>query len=108
MQSALDRRRQLLDMLMVRRQDTVKNLANEFQVSERTIRRDICILSHDFLICTVQGKGGGVRIPDGYYAGTLQPRLTKAQLEFLERLSYTLAPADRIIMREILYTLRCA
>lgn len=108
MQSALDRRQQILDRLTIRRQDTVKNLANEFKVNERTIRRDICILSRDYMICTVQGRGGGIRIPDGYYAATMRPRLTEEQLDFLQRISDTLAPADKETMQKILNMLRCA
>ena len=60
MQSAMSRRQEILDVLMRRRQDTVSNLAFEFHVSKRTIKRDICILSRDYSIETKQGHGGGV------------------------------------------------
>ena len=36
-----ERRAAILDALCVRRQDTVANLAAEFGVNEKTIRRDI-------------------------------------------------------------------
>ena len=68
MQSALSRRQEILNVLMYRRQDTVSNLAFEFHVSKRTIRRDICILSREHSIETYQGNGGGIRVADGYYA----------------------------------------
>lgn len=108
MQSALDRRQQILEKLMLRRQDTAANLANEFGVNERTIRRDLCILSHDYPICTIPGRGGGVRLPDGYYAATAKRRLTEEQFAFLQRLADSLPSADKATMREILLTLRSA
>lgn len=108
MQSALDRRQQILDKLMLRRQDTVINLASEFGVNERTIRRDICILSHDYPICSIPGKGGGVRLPDGYYATTARQGLTEEQFVFLQRLADSLSPKDKETMREILLMLRSA
>lgn len=36
-----ERRAAIFDALCIRRQDTVENLASEFGVSEKTIRRDI-------------------------------------------------------------------
>ena len=54
--------------IMPRRHDTIKNLAFEFEVSERTIRRDIEILSYTEPIYTQRGRyEGGVHIVDGYY-----------------------------------------
>ena len=38
--NASERRQRLLEVLCQRRQDTVENLASEFGVSARTIRRD--------------------------------------------------------------------
>ena len=108
MQSALDRRQQILEKLMLRRQDTVVNLAGEFGVNERTIRRDLCILSHDYPIRSIPGKGGGVRLPDGYYASTARRRLTEEQFAFLQRLADSLPSTDRATMRDILLTLRSA
>ena len=108
MQSALDRRQEIMDTLLLRRKDTVPNLAQEFGVSISTIKRDVCILSRDYPIVTVQGKGGGVCLPDGYYATTSHRRLTEAQFDFLHRLMVSLSPADKETMREILLTLRSA
>ncbi len=63
---ATERRLGLLNVLSKRRYDTVTNLANEFGVSERTIRRDIDILSGFEPIYTQCGRyTGGVYMLDG-------------------------------------------
>ena len=100
MQSAISRRQEILDAIMFRRKDTVSNLAIEFKVSERTIRRDICILSRDHAIEMKQGNGGGIRVIAGYYLD--RPYLTDEQENMLRSLKDNLAPKDREIMREIL------
>lgn len=69
MQSALDRRQAMLELLSDRRQETVANLMSEFGVSRCTVLRDIETLSCSAPIFTVQGNGGGVRVADGYYYG---------------------------------------
>ena len=45
MQETAERRSEIMKILCRRRSETVKNLAFELGVSERTIRRDIEILS---------------------------------------------------------------
>ena len=51
--------------LCARRQDTVNNLAQEFDVSEKTIRRDLGDLMCSYPIKTVRGRyGGGVKVED--------------------------------------------
>lgn len=100
MQSALSRRKEILDVLMRRRQDTVSNLAFEFHVSQRTIKRDICILSRDHAIETRQGYGGGIRVAEGYYAD--RHYLSDEQEYMLRSLIIGLSPKDQEIMREIL------
>lgn len=69
---ASERRRQILQILSRRRHETVENIAREFDVSERTIRRDIEVLSTEEPIYTRTGKyGGGVYVMDHYYAGRM-------------------------------------
>jgi predicted DNA-binding transcriptional regulator YafY len=66
--SAAERRWTLLKLLCKRRYDKIANLATEFGVSEKTIRRDISILSITEPIYTVSGRyGGGVYVVEGYY-----------------------------------------
>lgn len=62
-----ERRNEIMKQLCHRRYDTISNLAFEFGVSERTIRRDIEELSLTEPIYTQSGRyGGGVYIVDGY------------------------------------------
>ncbi len=65
---AAERRKEILIALCRRRHDTVNNLAFEFGVSARTIRRDIEVLSLKEPIYTRTGRyGGGIYVMDGYY-----------------------------------------
>ena len=100
MQSALDRRQEILEVLSDRRQETVANLMAEFNVSRCTILRDIEILSCSAPLYTVQGNGGGIRVADGYYVGR---RYFKPEQEaLLAKLSDGLQPDDAQIMQSIL------
>jgi len=100
MQSALDRRQEILERLSDRRQDTIENLATEFDVSRSTIKRDIEIISCSAPIYTVQGNGGGVRVADGYYVG--RRYLKSDQEDLLRRLMDGLQPDDQKKMQGIL------
>ncbi len=63
-----ERRKEIMIALCRRRHDTVNNLAFEFGVSTRTIRRDIEVLSLKEPIYTRTGRyGGGIYVMDGYY-----------------------------------------
>lgn len=65
---AVERRAAILNLLGNKRHETIKNLADLFGVSERTIRRDIEILSYTEPIYTQAGKyGGGVYVIDTYH-----------------------------------------
>lgn len=58
-----ERQNEILERLRIRGYDTCGNLANEFNVSDRTIRRDIAVLMCFHPIETVFGRhGGGVRV----------------------------------------------
>lgn len=61
-----ERRSAILKTLCRRRYETISNLATEFDVSERTIRRDIDVLSSTEPIYTQPGRAGGVYVVDGY------------------------------------------
>ena len=63
-----DRRRAIMKYLCRTRFATIAGLAEEFSVSERTIRRDIETLSLKEPIYTQSGRyGGGVYVMEGYY-----------------------------------------
>lgn len=100
MQSALERRQEILERLSDRRQDTIENLMAEFGVSRSTIKRDIEVISCSAPIYTIQGNGGGIRVADGYYVG--RRYLKSEQEELLKRLLPGLQPEDQKLMEGIL------
>ncbi len=102
MQSALERRDELINVLCERRRDTVANLAAEFGVSERTIRRDLEHLTLSYPIYTTQGKGGGVHVVEGFSIG--KKYLTGKQRDLLEKLKEGLNGEDLATMQAILKT----
>ena len=57
MLKANERRQKILEILCVRRQETMENLAQEFNVTTRTIRNDIEELTLAHPIETVRTKG---------------------------------------------------
>lgn len=62
-----ERRMTILKILCRRRHETIGNLAQEFEVSERTIRRDIESLSLTEPIYTRTGRyNGGIYVVAGY------------------------------------------
>ena len=61
-----EHRYESMKILCRRRYETISNLATEFDVSERTIRRDIDALSSTEPIYTQPGRAGGVYVVDGY------------------------------------------
>lgn len=95
---AAERRSALMKVLYIRRHDKIANLATEFGVSERTIRRDIEVLSLSEPIYTQCGRyGGGVYVMKGYSShhlmlspqetGVLEKILTNAQAKIHIELS---------------------
>lgn len=80
-----ERRAELLRILSLRRHDTVINLAREFGVSERTIRRDIDALSLSEPIYTQTGRyNGGVYIVEGYSVRKLY--MLEAEIKVIEKI----------------------
>ena len=61
-----ERRKALMTLLCRRRHETISNIAIAFGVSERTIRRDIAVLSTSEPIYTQAGKYGGVYVMEHY------------------------------------------
>ena len=67
-----ERRLAIFKLLCRRRHETIENIASEFAVSERTVRRDIEALSLSEPIYTVSGRyGGGVYVVEDYYSDNL-------------------------------------
>ena len=80
-----ERRSEILKILCRRRHETINNLASEFGVSERTIRRDIEVLSLTKPIDTQTGRYGGVYILDGYSMDRMY--MNAEELAVLQKLS---------------------
>lgn len=96
-----ERRRELLEFLCRKRQETMENLAEEFGVSVRTIRDDITELMLSYPITTVRGRyGGGVKVEDWYHLN--RKNLNPVQLGLLKRIASTLKDADLAIMNSII------
>ena len=95
-----ERRRKIIEILNLRRHDTMQNLANEFGVSRLTIYRDLLILEEDYPLIRVSGRTGGIAFPDGYCANKqyLSPRQANAIRRNLE----VVRPEDRTIFQSIL------
>ncbi len=100
MQSTAERRVAILEYLCLRRSSSLAELASEFNVTARTIKTDLQVLSCSYPIYTVQGVGGGVFISDGYKLG--MKYLSDSQAELLERLSCGLQGSDKQVMESIL------
>ena len=97
---ALERRKQILSVLSQRRQDTYKNLSHEFNVSTKTIQNDILELSMHYPIETIQGKGGGVRMQEGYCPDCL--RMTFEQTNLCRKLAAQLEGKELEVMHSII------
>lgn len=96
-----DRRAEIVSILLVRRRITAKELADEFNVTVRTIQNDIQALSLGFPIYTKQGGDGGIFVGENYkpYMNTLTPLELKVFQEM-----YELAEG---IHRKILFQILC-
>lgn len=105
MRNTTERRQAILELMCERRHETISNLAFEFEVSERTMRYDVQILSISYPIYTATGnrnQGGGVHVVDGYYIG--RTYLKPSQKALLEKLSKSLNVEDLKTMQDILNT----
>lgn len=84
--NALDRRNEILRILNSRKSITVPELAKRFEVSERTILRDITYLSSSAPIVTTQGKHGGISLMSGYKYNDYRYYLGTEQASVLDKI----------------------
>ena len=98
--NALERRQAMLEVLCIRRHDKIDNLAFEFGVNERTIRRDILELSLTYPVYTMTGKyHSGVHIADDYYLG--KQYLTDEELDLIISLKSKVGDDQRRMLEGI-------
>ena len=95
-----ERRQKILEILCLRRHETIGNLAHEFNVSQETIRRDITILTCSYPVETVRGGHGGVRVADWFHLD--RRALNADEITFLRRLESQLNGVDREILNHII------
>lgn len=97
-----ERRKELLNLLCVRRYDTCEHLANDLNVSCDTIYRDIAELMRLYPIETMRGRGGGIKVADGFHLRQSAASLTAQQRDVLKKLSASLDGNDRAVLDSIL------
>lgn len=95
-----ERRMEILQVLVERKEGTLENLAFEFGVSKRTIQYDIETLSLSHPIYCESGNGGGIRIDKDYKIG--KRKFSSEQEEFLTSLLPRLSNKEQEKMKEIL------
>ena len=92
--TAAERRQAILDALIARRDDKMENLAHEFGVSERTIQRDVAILTLSYPVSAYPGRYGGVRITsDTFHLN--HPRPNVEEKELIEKILRSMTGKDR-------------
>ncbi|MBQ8749063.1 MAG: HTH domain-containing protein [Clostridia bacterium] len=99
---ASERRQEIFEILCDQRHATMDELANQFNVSRRTIITDIRELSLIYPIYTVCGKyDGGVYLSDNFKLGK-KDYLTPEQEEVLNQLSSLSTFEQREVLQSIL------
>ena len=62
-----ERRNEIIRLLVCRRKTTIRELSDEFGVSEHTIQRDIGNLVLEHPIKQTSGNTGGISVPEWYH-----------------------------------------
>ena len=100
MRATNERRQAMIEFISVNRKTSLHELMTVFGISQKTVQRDLEILSCSYPVYTVQGKGGGIRVADGWYLS--RSYLSDTQEAFLRDLMSGLQPQDRETMNAIL------
>ena len=101
MKTTSERRLAIRDAISERRHTTVRELARDFGVCERTIFRDLEAISATTSFYYSRGTGGGVHATDGWYAS--KRYYTGEQEAFLRKLQEGLqTDSDKRMMESIL------
>ena len=97
-----ERRYEILKALYWRKYEKIKNLAFEFGVSERTIRRDIAILSTKAPIYTQSGRyDGGVYLLSDDANSFLKTYVSDTDVQILDKLlTYVEEHQDMVLDEE--------
>ena len=100
MSEAISRRQKVLEYLYEKKNVTLNELANKFEVSKMTIRRDIDSLSQSTPIYTTEGNGGGIHLSKDFELR--YNHLSMKQAALLRKLAVTLQGDELITMQSII------
>lgn len=95
-----ERRAEIMRILTARRRETMGCLANELNVTSRTIRTDITALMVDYPLETLRGNGGCVRVADWYHPH--RNLLSEEQQRTLSQLMESANEQHAKVLREML------
>ena len=99
---AAERRKKLLRLLDARRQEKISNLAFELEVSVKTIKNDIAVLSLSYPIYTVPGRYySGVFVAENFHYSK-RSYLSEKETEVLSQLREIVNNEQRIVIDKIL------
>ena len=95
-----ERRAEIMRILTARRRETMGCLANELNVTSRTIRTDITALMVDYPLETLRGNGGCVKVADWYHPH--RNLLNEEQQRTLSQLMESATEQQAEVLREML------
>ena len=95
-----ERRKKIIEFLVIHKNSTCNDLAREFNVSRRTINRDILFLSLTKPITTKRGNRGGISILPDYKI--CRRYLNDEQEKCLKDLSEIVNPHTKRILVQII------
>jgi len=75
-------------------------LAEEFGVTDRTIRSDVTLLMTEYPFETMRGSGGGIMLPDSYRPN--KHLLSERQKQAIKEAIPNVCPVFAVVLREIL------
>ena len=99
--TSFERRLEILFILMRNKKCSMTELAFQYSVSDRTIRRDILFLSRYAPICTKTGLNGGAFLMDGYRK-ELMLHLSREEEALLLKIMRTLDEKEQHIVYNII------
>lgn len=102
--TTLERRMEVLFVLLRRRHVKISELQAEFDVCRTSIKQDIQELSRYFPIRSVDGRYGGIILDKDYKIG--MKYLTEPQVILLETISASLTGDELILIRDIIKTFK--
>lgn len=98
--SSVERRAELMRIMICRRKSNIHELAEELNVSTRTIQRDIQALVLDYPIESISGNRGGISLPDWYHPH--RKLFSKKQTQVLEFLIQLADEQQKTVLNQII------